>query len=53
MASSLGLANQMPDGIRMLMEEQPDLVLAYPGGTGTANMLELARAAGARARVLS
>lgn len=31
---------------RMLDEGKPDLVVAFPGGTGTANMVELAQAAG-------
>lgn len=30
----------------MLEEGQPDLVIAFPGGRGTANMVELARKAG-------
>ena len=30
----------------MLDEEQPDVVLAFPGGTGTDNMIRLARQAG-------
>lgn len=31
---------------RMLREGAPDLVLAFPGGRGTANMIQLAREAG-------
>ena len=31
---------------RMLKQGRPDLVVAFPGGTGTANMTALARAAG-------
>jgi hypothetical protein len=31
---------------RMLREGRPDLVVAFPGGKGTANMVELARDAG-------
>lgn len=31
---------------QMLREGQPDLVLAFPGGRGTANMIKQARAAG-------
>jgi hypothetical protein len=30
----------------MLDESKPDLVVAFPGGPGTANMIKLARAAG-------
>jgi hypothetical protein len=30
----------------MLMEGKPDLVVAFPGGRGTANMIEQARKAG-------
>lgn len=30
----------------MLQETKPDLVVAFPGGTGTANMVQIARAAG-------
>ena len=33
---------------RMLAEGQPDLVVAFPGRAGTANMIEQARAAGVR-----
>ena len=39
-----------PDGAlrnqRMIAEAQPDLVVAFPGGLGTADMVERARAAG-------
>lgn len=31
---------------RMLREGRPDLVIAFPGGAGTANMIGLARIAG-------
>ena len=31
---------------RMLAEGAPDIVIAFPGGTGTENMIELAKAAG-------
>lgn len=33
---------------RMLAEGKPDLVVAFPGGTGTANMIGQATAAGVR-----
>lgn len=33
---------------RMLEEGKPDLVVAFPGGRGTANMVAQARAAGVR-----
>lgn len=33
---------------QMLDEGKPDLVVAFPGGNGTANMVEQARAAGIR-----
>jgi hypothetical protein len=33
---------------RMLEEGRPDLVVAFPGGHGTANMVKQARAAGVR-----
>lgn len=33
---------------RMLAEGKPDLVVAFPGSKGTANMVEQARAAGVR-----
>ena len=32
--------------LEMLIEENPDLVLAFPGSDGTANMIHLARTAG-------
>lgn len=32
--------------IRMLEEYRPDLVIAFPGGRGTAHMVEIARKAG-------
>lgn len=31
---------------RMLYEEKPDLVVAFPGGAGTAHMMKIARVAG-------
>lgn len=33
---------------QMLAEGQPDLVIAFPGGKGTANMISQAKAAGLR-----
>jgi len=33
---------------RMLDEYEPDMVLAFPGGAGTANMVKQARAAGVK-----
>lgn len=33
---------------KMLDEGKPDLVVAFPGGNGTANMVEQARAAGVK-----
>ena len=33
---------------QMLDEGKPDLVIAFPGGRGTANMIEQAKAAGVR-----
>lgn len=33
---------------KMLTEGKPDLVVAFPGGTGTADMVRRARAAGVR-----
>ncbi len=38
---------------RMLDDGEPDLVIAFPGGTGTANMLRLARAAGVPTKEIS
>lgn len=35
---------------RMLDEGKPDLVIAFPGGRGTANMVKQARAAGIEVR---
>jgi hypothetical protein len=32
--------------IRMLRESKPDIVLAFPGGKGTAHMISIARKAG-------
>lgn len=37
---------------RMLMLGCPDLVVAFPGGTGTGNMIGLARKAGVEVRVV-
>lgn len=37
---------------RMLEEGQPDLVLAFPGGRGTANMIAQARKAGVPVRII-
>lgn len=34
----------------MMIQEQPDLVLAFPGGRGTANMINQAHRAGIRVR---
>lgn len=34
--------------LRMLEEGKPDIVVAFPGGNGTANMIEQARAAGVK-----
>jgi len=33
---------------RMLVEGKPDLVVAFPGGTGTAHMVRIAREAGVK-----
>lgn len=38
---------------QMLDEGKPDMVIAFPGGTGTANMIKLARAAGVPVAVIS
>lgn len=35
---------------RMIEEGKPDLVVAFPGGRGTANMVNQARAAGIEVR---
>jgi hypothetical protein len=35
---------------RMIDEGKPDLVLAFPGGTGTADMVRRAKAAGIKVR---
>lgn len=35
----------------MLDKEKPDLVIAFPGGRGTANMIRLAKAAGVEVRI--
>lgn len=37
---------------RMLEDGRPDLVLAFPGGAGTANMVKQARAAGVEVRLV-
>jgi hypothetical protein len=36
---------------KMLVEGRPDLVVAFPGGRGTADMVQQARAAGVRTMV--
>lgn len=38
---------------KMLREGKPDLVVAFPGGSGTDNMASLARKAGVEVRVVS
>ena len=38
---------------RMLDEGKPDLVVAFPGGKGTANMVKLAREAGVPVTIVS
>jgi hypothetical protein len=35
-----------PKRNRQMLEENPDLVVAFPGGAGTRNMVEIARKAG-------
>lgn len=42
---SIGLSAGIKRNIRMHREEQPDLVVAAPGGTGTAQMVQYARSA--------
>lgn len=37
---------------RMLDEGQPDVVIAFPGGAGTAHMVKIARAAGVEVLVI-
>ena len=37
---------------RMLIHARPDLVIAFPGGRGTANMIDIARRAGVEVRVV-
>ena len=37
---------------QMLNEGKPDLVVAFPGGRGTANMIEQARAAGVEVKIV-
>ena len=37
---------------QMLDEGKPDLVVAFPGGSGTASMMRLARAAGVRVQAV-
>jgi hypothetical protein len=44
----LGKAAGPERNARMLRESKPDLVLAFPGGRGTVNMLGLAKQAGVR-----
>lgn len=41
-----GKAAGMIRNKQMLVEGKPDMVLAFPGGRGTANMVEIARKAG-------
>ena len=43
-----GRAAGMIRNARMLAEGKPDLVVAFPGGRGTADMIKRARAAGVR-----
>jgi hypothetical protein len=43
-----GKAAGMIRNRRMLIEGKPDLVLAFPGGKGTANMVEISRKAGVK-----
>lgn len=38
---------------QMLVEGKPDLVVAFPGGRGTANMIEQAMAAGVEVKIVS
>jgi hypothetical protein len=38
---------------RMLEEERPDVVIAFPGGAGTAHMVKIARAAGVEVLVIA
>lgn len=38
--------------IKMLKEYRPDLVVAFPGGNGTAHMVRIAREAGVEVRTL-
>lgn len=35
---------------QMLLDGEPDLVIAFPGGKGTANMIKVAKAAGVETR---
>jgi hypothetical protein len=37
---------------RQMLDEKPDLVVAFPGGPGTKNMAEIARRAGVRVMVM-
>lgn len=39
--------------VQMAKEGKPDLVVAFPGGKGTANMVEIAKAAGIPVEVVS
>ena len=38
---------------RMLREGKPDLVVAFPGGIGTANMVRIAKAAGVEVVIIA
>lgn len=46
--SRYGRAAGMIRNEQMLREGRPDLVVAFPGGVGTAGMVRIARAAGVR-----
>ena len=37
---------------QMLEEAKPDLVIAFPGGAGTANMVKQAREAGVKVEII-
>lgn len=47
-----GLAAGPIRNARMLKDYKPQLVLAFPGGKGTANMVSQARAAGVEAKII-
>lgn len=47
---SVGRAAGILRNIEMLKESQPDLVVGFPGGTGTAHMIGIARKAGIETR---